>query len=311
MKAYLLKRLAHGLLAILGVLVVVFLLVRLTPGDPALLMLPDLAPADAVQAMRHQLGLDRSILFQFLIFVKSVLSGNLGESIFYRRDVLGLVVQALPVTVTLTFGSMIIALLVAIPTGVISATRQYSTYDNLTMIGVLLGQSVPTFWLGIMLILFFAVLWPILPTSGPGGWTHYVLPCLSLSTYMLALITRLTRSGMLEILNEDYVRTARAKGVTEKVVISKHALSNTMVQIVTVLGLQIGTLMGGAIITEKVFALPGVGTLIIQAIELRDYPVVQGSVLMTAGLFVLINFLVDVLYTYIDPRISFASPGSR
>ena len=170
---------------------------------------------------------------------------------------------------------------------------------------------MPTFWLGIMLILFFAVIWHIFPTSGPGGWKHYVLPCLSLSTYMVALVTRLTRSGMLEILNEDYVRTARAKGLSERVVIGRHALLNTMVQIVTVLGLQIGTLLGGAVITEKVFALPGVGTLIIKAIELRDYPVVQASVLVTALLFVLINFLVDILYLYIDPRISYVSPEER
>lgn len=311
MRAYLFKRVVHGILAIFGVMVVVFLLVRLAPGDPALLMLPDLAPPDAVEAMRKDLGLDKSIFVQFFIFFKNTISGNLGKSIFYRQDVLRLVAQALPTTIILTFGSLFIALIIAIPVGVISATKQYSIYDHITLFGVLLGQSVPTFWLGIMLILLFGLLWDLFPTSGPGGWEHYVLPCTALSTYMLALITRLTRSGMLEILNEDYVRTARAKGLAEKVVISKHALSNTMVQIVTVIGLQVGTLLGGAIITEKVFALPGVGSLIIQAIELRDYPVVQGSVLTTAFLFILINFIVDVLYTYIDPRISFVKASER
>jgi len=310
-KAYLIKRLSHSLLAVFGVLVVVFLLLRLTPGDPALLMLPDLAPQDAVEAMRHELGLDRSLVVQFGIFVRKVATGDLGKSIFYRQDCLALVWRALPTTVILTFGSLFIALIVAVPVGVLSATKRYSIYDNVTLVGVLLGQSVPTFWLGIMLILFFGVIWSIFPTSGPGDWKHYVLPCVSLSTYMLALITRLTRSGMLEILNEDYVRTARAKGLSERAVVSKHAFSNTMVQIVTVLGLQVGTLMGGAIITEKVFALPGVGSLIIQAIELRDYPVVQASVLVTAILFVLINFAVDIIYTYIDPRISLFEAAKR
>lgn len=311
MEAYLIRRAIHSLFAIFGVLLIVFFLLRLTPGDPALLLLPDLAPPDAVAELRKELGLDRSIIIQFYIFVKHVFSGNLGESIFYRQDALKLVFRALPTTIILTFGSFLIALAISIPVGVISATKRYSIYDNCTLIGVLLAQSVPTFWLGIMLILLFSVIWHIFPTSGPGGWDHYVLPCLSLSTYMMALITRLTRSGMLEILNEDYVRTARAKGLSEKLVISKHALSNTMVQIVTVLGLQVGTLLGGAVITEKVFALPGVGSLIIQAIELRDYPVVQASVLVTAFLFVLINFLVDILYLYIDPRISYISPEKK
>jgi len=311
MKAYLIRRIIHSLFAVFGVLLVVFLLVRLTPGDPALLLLPDLAPPDAVVALRKELGLDRSIFIQFWIFLQHVVRGNLGQSIFFRQDALKLVFQALPTTIFLTSGSFLIALIISIPVGVISATKRYSIYDYLTLVGVLLGQSMPTFWLGIMLILFFAVIWHIFPTSGPGGWKHYVLPCLSLSTYMVALVTRLTRSGMLEILNEDYVRTARAKGLSERVVIGRHALLNTMVQIVTVLGLQIGTLLGGAVITEKVFALPGVGTLIIKAIELRDYPVVQASVLVTALLFVLINFLVDILYLYIDPRISYVSPEER
>jgi len=306
MRAYLIKRTYHGFLAILGVMIVIFFLIRLAPGDPALLMLPDLAPPDAVEAMRKELGLDKSLFVQFFVFVKNTITGNLGKSIFYRQDVAKMVIQALPTTLILTFGSLFIAMIIAIPVGVISATKQYSVYDHITLVGVLLGQSVPTFWLGIMLILVFSLIWNLFPTSGSGGWQHYVLPCTALSTYMLALITRLTRSGILEILNEDYIRAARAKGLAEKIVISKHALSNTMIQIVTVIGLQVGTLLGGAIITEKVFGLPGLGSLIIQAIELRDYPIVQGTVLVTAFLFVLINFIVDVLYTYIDPRISFA-----
>jgi len=311
MRAYLIRRSIHSLLAILGALFIVFILLRLAPGDPALLLLSDRATPEMMAALRRDLGLDRSLMVQFLIFIRHVCHGELGESIFYRQEALKLVFQALPTTLILTFGSFLIALCVSIPIGVISAVKRNSVYDHMTLVGVLLGQSVPTFWLGIMLILFFAVLWHLFPTSGSGGWRHYVLPCLSLSTYMMALIARLTRSGMLDILNEEYIKTARAKGLSETVVISKHALSNALVQIITVLGLQLGTLLGGAVITEKVFALPGLGTLIIKGIELRDYPVVQASVLVTAVMFVVVNFLVDILYLYIDPRISYLSPKER
>jgi ABC-type dipeptide/oligopeptide/nickel transport system permease component len=256
-----------------------------------------------VQQTRHEMGFDRPLYEQYLIYLSDLVQGNLGTSIRFQQPVLDLVLQRIPATVELALASMAWATMFAVPLGVVAAVRRHSRWDTGAMLGSLLGQSVPTFWLGILLILVFAVQLRLLPTSGRGTWQQLILPSITLGAYMMALITRLTRSGMLEVLGEDYVRTARAKGLLERVVLLRHALRNALVPVVTVLGMQVGALLGGAIITEAVFAWPGIGTLTINAIYMRDYPIVQATVLISAAAFVGINFLLDLTYQYLDPRI--------
>jgi ABC-type dipeptide/oligopeptide/nickel transport system permease component len=249
------------------------------------------------------MGFDQPLYQQYLIYLGQLAKGDLGTSFRFQRPVLDLALERLPATVELAAVSMALATVVAVPLGVIAAVRRYSRWDSGVMLGSLLGQSVPTFWLGILLILVFAVQFRVLPTSGRGSWQQVILPSITLGAYMMALIARLTRSGMLEVLGEDYVRTARAKGLFERAVLLRHALRNAMLPVVTVLGLQVGALLGGAIITEAVFAWPGIGTLAINAIYARDYPIVQATVLISAAIFVGINFLLDLTYQYLDPRI--------
>jgi peptide/nickel transport system permease protein len=290
---------------LIGVTTIIFIVLRLAPGDPALVMLGPGASAGELAQFHREMGFDKPIAIQYLTFLKKAVSLDLGESLSYRQSVVKLVLEAMPATIELSIIALVMAILISIPAGVLSAVKRYSIYDKIVMGGVLLAQSVPPFWLGIMLIFLFSMKISIFPTSGRGSILHLVLPGFTLAIFMVALITRMVRSGMLEVLNEEYVKTARAKGLPEKNVIWKHAFRNTLIPVVTVVGLQFGTILGGAVVIETVFAWPGVGFLAISAIMARDYPLVQACVLMSAIFFVVINFGLDMLYKFIDPRIRY------
>ena len=304
MKSYLLRRLWQSLLVIFGVSVVVFLILHLT-GDPAALMLPPDATAEDIAKFRHDMGFDDPVAVQYVRFLKGAVRGDFGQSIRHGEPAMGLVVERLPATFELAGAGLVIALALAIPAGIVSAVRRNTSIDYISTVVALLGQAMPTFWLGIMLILVFSVRLNWLPSSGRGALDHLILPAITLGLFTTARITRLTRSGMLEVLGQDYIRTARAKGMGEPPVVWKHALKNAAIPIVTIVGIELGTLLGGSVITETIFAWPGVGRLSVQAIFNRDYPVVQSAVFLLASTFVIVNFLVDVVYTYLDPRIRF------
>jgi ABC-type dipeptide/oligopeptide/nickel transport system permease component len=302
MRAYLLRRLFQSTFVLFGVSVVVFLILHLT-GDPALLLLPPDATAEDVERFREQMGFDDPVAVQYLRFLRGALRGNFGESLRHGEPAMGLVLERLPATFELAGAGLLIAVCVAVPAGIVSAVKRNTALDYVSTVLALLGQAMPTFWLGIMLILLFSVQLGWLPSSGRGELAHLVLPAVTLGLFTTARITRLTRSGMLEVLGQDYIRTARAKGVSEQPVVWKHALRNASIPIVTIIGIELGTLLGGSVITETIFAWPGVGRLSVQAIFNRDFPVVQAAVFILATTFVVVNFLVDITYTYLDPRI--------
>ena len=306
MTGYVVRRLIQAVGVVVGVSVFIFCLVRLLPGDPARMMLPESASAEQVQAMRRSLGLDQPIPVQYVIFASQAVRGDLGRSLFYGAPATEVVLGHLPATLQLAGFSLSFALLVAVPVGVLSAVRRDSIWDFLAIGLALAGQSMPAFWLGLTLILVFAVLLGVLPAAGSGSLAHLILPGITLGAYLMALVTRLVRSGLLNVLNEDYVRTARAKGLGAWAVTYGHALRNVLIPLITVVGLQLGSLLGGAVITETVFAWPGVGTVLFTAINARDYPLIQASVLLLSIFFVLINLAVDLLYAYVDPRIRHA-----
>ena len=305
MRAFLLRRLVQAIAVIVGVVLVTFLLLHLT-GDPVGMMLP----ADATEAERariiHLFGFDRPLPAQFLRFAAGAARGDFGTSIRQDEPALALVVERLPATLELTLAAMVIAILVALPAGIVSAARRGSLLDQGAMLVALIGQSVPNFWLGIMLILLFAVSLGWLPPFGRGSLANLVLPALTLSMYSMARTARLIRSGMLEVLSQDYIRTARAKGLSERPVVLRHALGNALIPAVTVLGLDLAHLLGGAVITETIFAWPGVGRLIVSAIYARDYPIVQAGVFVIAVGYTVITLLVDVLYAWLNPRVRLA-----
>ena len=302
MSVYLLRRLAQSILVLLGVSFVVFFILYLT-GDPALVLLPPDATAEDIRKFREAMGFNDPFIAQYGRFLGGALRGDFGQSVRHGEPAFGLVLDRLPATFQLSGAALLVALLLAIPAGVVSAVRRNTAIDYVATVVALLGQSMPTFWLGIMLILIFSVQFNVLPSSGRGGLEHLVLPAVTLGLFTTARITRLTRSGMLEVLNQDYIRTARAKGVDSRPVVWKHAFKNAAIPIVTIVGIELGTLLGGSVITETIFAWPGVGRLSVQAIYNRDYPVVQAAVFLLASTFVLVNLIVDLLYTYLDPRI--------
>ena len=302
MTVYLLRRLAQAVLVLLGVSFVVFFILYLT-GDPALLLLPPDATAEDIRKFREAMGFNDPFIVQYGRFLGGALRGDFGQSVRHGEPAFPLVLERLPATFQLSGAALLVALLLAIPAGVVSAVRRNTAVDYVATVVALLGQSMPTFWLGIMLILIFSVQFNLLPSSGRGGIEHLVLPAVTLGLFTTARITRLTRSGMLEVLNQDYIRTARAKGVSGQPVVWKHAFKNAAIPIVTIVGIELGTLLGGSVITETIFAWPGVGRLSVQAIYNRDYPVVQAAVFLLASTFVLVNLVVDLLYTYLDPRI--------
>jgi ABC-type dipeptide/oligopeptide/nickel transport system permease component len=292
----------QSLLVLLGVSFVVFFILHLT-GDPALVLLPPDASPEDVRRFREAMGFNDPFLVQYGRFLAGAARGDFGQSIRHGESAFHLVMERLPATFELAGAALAIALCLSIPIGILSAVRRNTAVDYASTVVALLGQSMPTFWLGIMLILIFSVQLGLLPSSGRGGVEHLVLPAVTLGLFTTARITRLTRSGMLEVLNQDYIRTARAKGVSTPPVVWKHALKNAAIPIVTIVGIELGTLLGGSVITETIFAWPGVGRLSVQAIYNRDYPVVQAAVFLLATTFILVNLIVDLVYTTLDPRI--------
>ncbi|MCI2425393.1 ABC transporter permease [Candidatus Acetothermia bacterium] len=300
------KRLIYIIPIVLGVTIVVFSILHLTPGCPTTIILGDHATPTAIAELRDRLGLDDPIYIQYFRWLSRIIRGDFGRSIHTRQRVVEMVLQRAPATVELTLTGMIISLLIGIPIGIISATKQYSIIDHSGMVGALFGVSMPVFWQGLMMILIFSFILGWTPISGRGTISHLILPAITLGTSQAALIARLTRSSMLEVIRQDYVRTARAKGLMEKIVIIKHALKNALMPVVTIVALQLPVLFGGAVITETVFAWPGMGRLIVTSIFVRDFPVVQAAVLIIAILVVLCNLLADILYIFLDPRIRYA-----
>jgi ABC-type dipeptide/oligopeptide/nickel transport system permease component len=294
----------HSVFVIIGITVVIFLFTNII-GDPVVLLLPPDATRADYEILRRQLGLDRPLHLQYIIFLGNAVRGNFGTSFIFNRPSLPLVMEYLPATIELTAASMFIAVVFAVPLGILSALKPYSLMDRVGRVFGLLGQAAPGFWLGIMAILLFGVKLKWLPISGRGGIEHLILPAVTLGLFSMAAIMRLTRSSMLDVLDKDYIRTARIKGLQEKWVVLKHGFRNTLIPVVTIASLMLGRMLGGAVVTETVFAWPGVGRLAVQAIYTRDFPVVQGAVFFTCIFFVAINLLVDILYTWIDPRISY------
>lgn len=297
------KRLLMLIPVLIGVSLIVFTLMQLSPGDPAMIILGAQAAPEDIAILRESMGLNDPLIVQFIRFLLGMFTLDFGTSYKDGMPVLTKLLEALPYTAELTFCAVLLALIIGIPAGIISATKQYSIFDRIASVLALIGFSTPNFWLSIMLILVFSVNLKWLPVSGTGSILHLVLPSIALGVQSAAVFTRMTRSSMLEVLNMDYIRTARAKGLSERVVILKHALKNALIPVITVVGLQIGLLFGGAILTETVFAWPGVGRLMIDSIRAKDTPVVQGGVIFTASIFVFINLLVDILYAYVDPRV--------
>jgi peptide/nickel transport system permease protein len=305
MGSYLVRRLLLALPVVFGVVTLVFLLIHLIPGDPVEIMLGESAlPADR-EALRESLGLDRPVLEQYGNFLWGLCRADLGRSLQQRRPVRALIMEHYPATLELTLAAMLISLLIALPAGVLSGIRQYSSWDHATMFLAMLGVSMPNFWMGPLLIWVFSIQLGWFPVSGRGGLAHLVLPALTLGASMAAIVARMTRSSVLEVLREDYVMTARAKGLSETRIIWKHVLRNAMLPVLTVVGLQFGALLAGSIITETIFSWPGLGTLMVKAIQTRDYPVVQGCVLVIALSYVLVNLVTDLVYGLVDPRIRY------
>ena len=305
MRAFVVSRVATALLVIVGVSIVSFFLTFLS-GDPAEIMLPQGATGEQIAQFKRAWGFDQPLPVQYWRFLSRAVQGDFGTSLRHGQPSLPLIWDRLPATFQLTVTAMLLAIALAVPLGILSATRRGSPIDLLAMFVALFGQSVPNFWLAIMMILLFSVSLGLLPTSGRGGWEHVVMPAAAIAINLMALLTRLVRSTMLEVLSEDYVRTARAKGLRELAVLSGHALRNALIPLVTVVGLQFGYILGGAVVIETVFTWPGVGLFTIQAITNRDYPVVQASVFLLATAVVLINLAVDLLYGWLDPRIRVA-----
>ncbi len=320
MRQFLIRRLIRAIVALWGISTIVFIVMRLS-GDPVPLMLPPDAPASEIERVRAQLGLDQPIYVQYVTFIGNVLRGDLGRSIHMRQPAIQIAAERLPATIELALVSFVMAMVIAIPAGLISAAKRNSLWDNLAMGLALIGQSAPTFYIGIMLILVLGLQLGWFPISGrgQGEWTnpadwpvmlkHTFLPAITLGAFAMASIARLTRSAVLETMRQDFIRTARAKGLNEVVVLTRHNLKNAAIPIITIIGLQFGTLLGGAVVTETIFAWPGVGRLAVQSIFVRDYPVVQAGVFLIAIGFVGVNLLVDVLYGYLDPRIRYSRSG--
>jgi ABC-type dipeptide/oligopeptide/nickel transport system permease component len=302
MRRFLIHQCIQVLVVCLGISIITFLLLHLK-GDPVVLLLPLDAGKEEMESFRRLMGFDQPLYVQYARFLTGAVRGDFGDSLYMKKSAFALVSERMPATLLLTFAGLIISLAIAIPLGLVSAVRRYSLVDNLCTMFAVGGQAMPIFWLGIMLIIVFAVNLRWLPASGFGTWMHLVLPATTLGVFLAPLTMRLVRSGMLEVLSQDYVRTARAKGVSERRVLLTHAFRNAAIPVITVIGLQFGQLLGGAIVTETVYAWPGVATFTVTAIRNSDFPVVQASVFLLALCIVVVNLLVDVLVGLIDPRI--------
>lgn len=310
-----LKRILQSIPTLFIVITITFVLTRMIPGNPALTMLGPQAPKESVEQLEQELGLDKSKGEQYIMYLKQILSGDFGRSYSYNQSVVELIMERVPNTLVITLTSLFIALILGMIVGIVSAVRQYSILDYIFMVLALIGVSMPIFWMGLMLVLLFSVNLGWLPAMGMGDpangmWdvlSHMILPCFCLATIPMATFARITRSSMLEVVNSDSVKALRARGLKEGVVIWKHALKNALPPIVTVLGLQLATAFTGAILTESIFSWPGMGTMIVSAIDNRDYALIQGVVLFTAIVFVVINLIVDVVYTIINPKVNYES----
>ena len=303
MLMFIFRRILQLIPVLFGVVFVVFLIMQMVPGDPALLIAGEGASKETVEQIRHQLGLDKPFIMQYFSYIGNILQGDFGVSIRSNRPVLDEVLIRLPITIELALCSIVITVVIGMIAGIISATKQYSWTDVSIMIIALLGVSLPSFWFGLMLIFYFSVQIQIFPVSGWGTWMHMVLFALTLGASGAAIVARMTRSSMLDVIRQDYIRTARAKGVKERVVIYKHALRNALIPVITVVGLQFGALLGGTVLVESVFAINGLGRLIVDAIRMRDLPMLQGGVLIASVIFVLVNLIVDILYRHFNKRI--------
>ena len=313
MGVYIIRRVLGLIPVLILVAVVSFLLIHIIPGDPAAVMLGTDATPQEVEKLREDLGLNEPLHVQFYRWISRVLRGDLGDSFFMGRPVTVALLERLPATILLAVAALFFAVLIGVPAGIIAAIKQNSIIDQLVMITALIGVSLPSFWIGLNLILIFSVNLRWLPSGGYvpltenfiDGLRCLLMPAFALGFMQAALIARMTRSSMLEVLRQDYIRTARSKGLAEQVVVGLHALKNAMIPILTVIGTAFGVLLGGAVIVETVFAYPGIGRLVVAAVQRRDYPVIQGALLLISSIYVLVNLLVDVLYTLIDPRIKY------
>lgn len=303
MYKYICKRILMMIPVIIGVSLLVFLVLKMTPGDPARVVAGSEADEATVEQIREELGLNKPVLQQYVDYMLDLLRGDMGTSYTTNKPVAEEILARMPTTFILAFAGVFVAVLIGIPLGIISATKQYSILDYISTLLALGGVAMPNFWLGLMLILLFSLKLGWLPSGGGDSWTAYVLPAITLGVGATANFMRTTRSSMLEVIRQDYIRTARAKGAGEGRVVMHHALRNAMIPVITVIGLQIGTLLGGAVVNETVFSLPGLGTLMINAINQKNEPVVLGCLITFAIIFSLVNLLIDILYAFIDPRI--------
>jgi peptide/nickel transport system permease protein len=300
---YIGKRIAYSVFALLGVSAITFFAV-FTSGDPAVLLLPpDAQSAAEIERFRRTMGLDKPLPLQYVDFVGRALQGDFGRSLRYNVPALTLVAERLPATIVLAFSAVFLAAIIGIPLGVLAATRRGSLLDDAVIALSTLGLAAPSFWIGTMLIVVFAVQFRLFPPSGGGSFDKLVLPTITLASGFIAVLARFTRSGMLDVLSKEYITTARAKGLRSRTVLVRHALRNTLIPIVTLLGLEMAALLGGAVVTENVFAWPGVGQLVVQSVFNRDYPLVIATVLSASFMFLLVNLVVDVLYVYINPTV--------
>lgn len=305
MLVYAIKRLLMAAGVLFGVSILIFLIIRLTPGDPARLMLGDYATAEDVARLRHELGLDRPLPEQYASFAWGAVRGHLGKSLRTGQPVVKEIADRFPATIELTVVGMGLAIAIGVSLGIVAAAHKGSAVDNISMVGAILGVSMPSFWLGLMLILLFSVKLGWLPSMGSGDWRHVLMPAFSLGLLASTVLARTTRSAMLEVLSQDFIRTARSKGLAERVVLYRHALKNALIPVVTIVGVQVASLLGGTVVIEQLFAWPGVGRLAVQAVLQRDYPLVQAVVLYMALACVLVNLLVDLAYGFLDPRIRY------
>jgi len=302
---YIVRRLLASTVVVWGVVTLTFFLVRVLPGDPAALSLGVSADAETLAKLRHAMGLDTPLVVQYVIFLRDAVRGDFGQSVYMSQSSTTLFLVKLPATLELALTALLLSMVVALPLGMYAAVRVNTARDALIGLFTLTAQSMPNFWVGIMLILVFSQTLRLLPTFGRGTWQQTVLPAVAVALPMVALVARLVRTGMLDNLQEDYVRTARAKGLPERAVVNRHIVKNMLIPVVTVVGLQFGSLLAGAVIVEIVFSWPGVGQLTVDAILRRDYPVVAAAVFFISLAFVLVNLAVDIAYAYLDPRIRY------
>ena len=302
---YIIKKLILTIPILIGASIIVFMLIHIAPGDPVHLIVgPNVTP-EVYQNIVERLGLNDPLPVQYFRFISNAVRGDLGMSILQRRPVLDIISEKLYITLELGIASLLVSFAIAIPAGVIAAVKRKTAADYVSMTAALVGMSMPTFWFGLLLLYFFAYRWRLFPISGYGTWQHLILPAFTMGLTDAAITARMVRSSMLEVIRQDYVRTARSKGLSERVVISQHALKNAMIPIITLLGLRVGWIMGGSVILELVYSRPGLGRLMIDAILSRDYPIVQGSMLVLTLCIILANVAADVLYAVVDPRIKY------